>query len=351
LVFQLYGRPLHPELFEGLQFADPSSGATTRRRSTSRVPVTCVTWRYAALTLTRCAPPRITRFPNGDGCCSYRLKAAHDGLECRGGVRYQVSFQLEPSSRRFSGLPAGHVVGQPAAGHVSTSSTPAAAWPWEALSYINVETAAAACSSSFPHLPRRLRHRQEPVADPNTAERILIERGQALFAKPMRFRENAEPVFIVSGVYGQVSKAIASRSHHGGSRDEASGSPESGRERLAPVSGGRPGHPASTAGRPGRNGAEEWPVSAARAAATCSRELRTRSVAPSYEVPEILRLTWPPEPRYLAVARTRSHFLKHRHTKGRPATIGAQAARRHERPEAHGRRERKKLQRMLTTNK
>jgi len=96
LVFQLYGRGLHPELFEVF-------GSRTVRRGDyeATVQITSaghlVTWRYQGLTLTEVAASAHHPLPQRRRLLSYRLKGERsDHISCRGGVRYQVSFQLEP---------------------------------------------------------------------------------------------------------------------------------------------------------------------------------------------------------------------------------------------------------------
>ncbi|MGD9720614.1 MAG: DUF2617 family protein [Pirellulales bacterium] len=96
LVFQLYGRALHPELFEVY-----SSRTVKRGGYEVTVDITTaghvVTWRYEGLTLTEVAASAHHPLPQKRRLVSYRLKGAGaDQVECRGGARYRVSFQLEP---------------------------------------------------------------------------------------------------------------------------------------------------------------------------------------------------------------------------------------------------------------
>ncbi len=96
LVFQLYGRPLHPELFEVCQ-----SRTVKRGNYEAKIDITSaghvVTWRYAGLTLTEVAASAQHPLPQRRRLLSYRLKGQRtDRVECRGGAIYQVSFQLEP---------------------------------------------------------------------------------------------------------------------------------------------------------------------------------------------------------------------------------------------------------------
>ncbi len=96
LVFRLYGRPLHPELFEV-----HASRTVQRGKYEAKVDITSaghvVTWRYGGMTLTEVAASAQHPLPERRRLISYRLKGSRsDGVECRGGVSYQVDFQLEP---------------------------------------------------------------------------------------------------------------------------------------------------------------------------------------------------------------------------------------------------------------
>ena len=96
LVFQLYGRPLHPELFEVYQ-----SRSIQRGNYEAKIDITSaghvVTWRYGGMTLTEVAASAQHPLPEKRRLMSYSLKGQrNDRVECRGGIRYEVSFQLEP---------------------------------------------------------------------------------------------------------------------------------------------------------------------------------------------------------------------------------------------------------------
>ena len=97
LTFQLYGRPLHPELFEVLQTCTVERGGYT-----AKIDITgaghVVTWRYAGLTLTEVAASAHHPLPKMRRLLAYSLKGQRtDRVDCRGGIRYQMSFQLEPT--------------------------------------------------------------------------------------------------------------------------------------------------------------------------------------------------------------------------------------------------------------
>lgn len=101
LVFQLYGRPLHPELFHTHARRVVQRGETSGGQYQAVVEITgaghVVTWRYEALTLTEVCTAAHHPLPQRRRLLSYKLKGErHDQLECRGGIKYQMSFQLEP---------------------------------------------------------------------------------------------------------------------------------------------------------------------------------------------------------------------------------------------------------------
>ncbi|MBN2476472.1 MAG: DUF2617 family protein [Pirellulales bacterium] len=96
LVFQVYGRPLHPELFNICQ-----SNSLKRGDYEAKIDITTaghvVTWRYGGLTLTEVAASAHHPLPQRRRLIAYRLRGQRDdAIECRGGVHYEVSFQLEP---------------------------------------------------------------------------------------------------------------------------------------------------------------------------------------------------------------------------------------------------------------
>ncbi len=99
LVFQLYGRSLHPELFEihrTRQIERNGYTATVRITSAGHI----VTWNYDGLTLTEVAASAHHPLPQRRRLMSHRLKGqCSDQIECRGGINYQVNFSLEPVSK------------------------------------------------------------------------------------------------------------------------------------------------------------------------------------------------------------------------------------------------------------
>lgn len=95
LVFQLYGRSLHPELFK-----IHTSRTVKRGDYSATVDITSaghvVTWRYHALTLTEVATSCESPMPQTRRLMCYKLKGErHDRVICRGGISYQMNFQVE----------------------------------------------------------------------------------------------------------------------------------------------------------------------------------------------------------------------------------------------------------------
>jgi hypothetical protein len=97
LTFQVFGRPLHPELFVVHETCTVERGGYS-----ARIDITSaghvVTWRYGGLTLTEVAAAVHHPLPKMRRLLGYHLKGQRtDRVECRGGVTYQTSFQLEPT--------------------------------------------------------------------------------------------------------------------------------------------------------------------------------------------------------------------------------------------------------------
>jgi hypothetical protein len=140
LVFQLYGRSLHPELFQVHTSRTVERGgykATIDITTTGHV----VTWRYHGLTITEVATSAHHPLPQKRRLLSYRLKGQRgDRVECRGGATYQVNFALEPvepevfwtfqQELAFDGERQGMLYKFDSSGRMALG----------ALSYINVET-------------------------------------------------------------------------------------------------------------------------------------------------------------------------------------------------------------------
>ena len=96
LIFRLYGRPLHPELFKVHQ-----TRCVDRGRYTAKIDITSaghlVTWQSEGKTLTEVATSAHHPLPRYRQLLSAPLRGQRNACrQCRGGVNYQVSFQLEP---------------------------------------------------------------------------------------------------------------------------------------------------------------------------------------------------------------------------------------------------------------
>ena len=94
LVFQLYGRPLHPELFDILAVRK-----FQREDYELRVWITrtghVITWENPDVLLTEVADAE-QALPQARRLLSYRLRGEHSArLPCSHGVLYQTSFQVE----------------------------------------------------------------------------------------------------------------------------------------------------------------------------------------------------------------------------------------------------------------
>jgi len=95
LVFHLYDRPLHPELFDTL------ARRTVRRDDfelTVRITRTghAITWESKAAHLTEVTAPADLPLPAHRAKLQYKVRGEHCAtLPCRGGLHYQMSFQVE----------------------------------------------------------------------------------------------------------------------------------------------------------------------------------------------------------------------------------------------------------------
>ncbi|HKB35184.1 MAG TPA: DUF2617 family protein [Gemmataceae bacterium] len=95
LVFDLYGRPLHPELFEILaqrKIQRENYSLTLRITRTGHV----ITWENADVLLSEVTAAADQPLPESRRLLHYRLRGEHSGtLPCAHGVVYQMSFQVE----------------------------------------------------------------------------------------------------------------------------------------------------------------------------------------------------------------------------------------------------------------
>ncbi len=95
LVFHLYGRPLHPELFDILaqqKIVRADFELTVRITRTRHV----LSWENRDVHLTEVAGAAEEPLPEKRRLLQYRLRHEHSGtLACAHGIRYQMSFQVE----------------------------------------------------------------------------------------------------------------------------------------------------------------------------------------------------------------------------------------------------------------
>lgn len=94
LTFQLYGRPLHPELFQICRSRRIERGAYQAKIEITRAGHV-ITWRYGGVTLTEVAATAENPLPKARRLLFHRLKGEHHDLHRGRGVVYQMGFQLE----------------------------------------------------------------------------------------------------------------------------------------------------------------------------------------------------------------------------------------------------------------
>lgn len=94
-VFQVYGRTLHPELFEvhrEKRVERNNYAATVQITSAGHV----VTWEHQGLILTEVATSGHHPLPQKRRLLSHQLRGSRsDKVECRAGITYNVEFSLE----------------------------------------------------------------------------------------------------------------------------------------------------------------------------------------------------------------------------------------------------------------
>ncbi len=95
LLFQLHGRPLHPELFEVYQ-----TRKIERAKYTATIQITSaghlISWRSGDTYLTEVAAASNHPLPQNSRLVSHRLRGERsDSFECQDGALYKVQFQLE----------------------------------------------------------------------------------------------------------------------------------------------------------------------------------------------------------------------------------------------------------------
>ena len=98
LVLQLYGRSIHPELFdiyETRKFKRGKYEASVRITGTGHI----VTWKVGDLLLTEVATSAHQEMPEKRRLMSHRIRGnREDRMECHGGITYEMEFSLEAAS-------------------------------------------------------------------------------------------------------------------------------------------------------------------------------------------------------------------------------------------------------------
>jgi hypothetical protein len=140
LVYQLYARSLHPELFEAHQSHTVERGgykATIQITNAGHV----VTWQYGGLTLTEVAAGAQQPLPKLRRLMSYRLRGDRtDRMEVRPGVTYEMKFSLEPADReKFAAYQRELTLAATRRGMLERFA-PSGRLAAGALSYVNVES-------------------------------------------------------------------------------------------------------------------------------------------------------------------------------------------------------------------
>lgn len=139
LVFQLYSRSLHPELFEIYKSRTIQRGGYTLRLDITSVGH-IITWRYEGMTLTEVCASAHQPLPQRRRVIAYQLKGRRvDKLDCHGGVGYKAEFELEPVSTKLFRMCQRELSYDPKQGLVHQFES-SGRMNFGALSYINAET-------------------------------------------------------------------------------------------------------------------------------------------------------------------------------------------------------------------
>jgi hypothetical protein len=95
LVFQVFGRSVHPELFRiyaQTELRQSGYSATIRINEAGHV----LTFRHGEQTLSEVTAARETPLPQRKRIVSHRLRGhRNESMQCEGGIQYHVSFQLD----------------------------------------------------------------------------------------------------------------------------------------------------------------------------------------------------------------------------------------------------------------
>ncbi len=139
LAFQVFGRTLHPELYQLHQ-----TRRIERTAFDAKIDITncghVITWRAAGLTICEVASSATQPMPEKRLLLKRPLKGKHDeGLDCHGGVCYRTKFQLEPVGPDLFWTFQQELGKGPTEGLLHTFN-PSGRMALGALSYIHVET-------------------------------------------------------------------------------------------------------------------------------------------------------------------------------------------------------------------
>jgi hypothetical protein len=140
LTFQLYGRPLHPELFQIYQTRRIERGGYW-----ARVEITSaghvVTWHYQGFTLTEVAAAAHHPLPKRRRLLFHRVgEPRSEQIECRGGIVYHTSFQLEPADPAIFWMFQQHLASEGEQRGLLHTFGSSGRLGMGAISYVNIET-------------------------------------------------------------------------------------------------------------------------------------------------------------------------------------------------------------------
>jgi hypothetical protein len=140
LVYQLYARSLHPELFDAHQTRTVERGGYKAKvQITSAGHV--VTWQHGGLTLTEVAAGAQSPLPKLRRLAAYRLKGERrERLEIRPGVSYEIQFSLEPADCQKFAAYQRELTLQATRKGMLQRFEPSGRLTAGALSYVNVES-------------------------------------------------------------------------------------------------------------------------------------------------------------------------------------------------------------------
>ena len=140
LVYQLYARSLHPELFEIHQSRTIERGgyeATVQITSAGHL----VSWSYKGLTLTEVAVGAHNPLPPSRRLMTYRLKGERaDRVDIGGGVNYEMKFSLEPADHAKFAAYQRELTLQATRRGMLQRFAPSGRFDAGALSYVNIES-------------------------------------------------------------------------------------------------------------------------------------------------------------------------------------------------------------------